>query len=76
MKARPINKKVEIRRTKTCGLSNSCNCGGAVYGLGFLGALIYYLSIATTFLMGVVGILKSIVWPAYLVYGLLKFLGM
>ena len=49
----------------------SCN---SVYGLGFIGALIYFISSATTFWMGVLGVLKAIVWPAYLVYELLKFL--
>jgi hypothetical protein len=48
----------------------------AVYGLGFVGAAIYYISTATGFWMGVLGFLKAIVWPAFLVYGLLKFLGM
>jgi hypothetical protein len=51
-------------------------CGGAVYGFGFIGALVYYISNATSFWMGVLGILKAIVWPAFLVHGLLKFLGM
>ena len=46
----------------------------AIYGLGFIGAAIYYISIATSFLMGVLGFLKALVWPAFLVYGLLKFL--
>ena len=46
------------------------------YGLGFIGAVIYYVSTATTFWMGVLGILKAIVWPAFLVYELLKFLQM
>ncbi len=50
--------------------------GGAVYGLGFIGALVYYISTATSFWMGVLGVLKAIVWPAFLVYGLLKSLGM
>jgi hypothetical protein len=54
---------------------SSHGCGGAGYGLGFLGAAIYYLSTATSFWMGVLGILKAIVWPAFLVHGLLKFLG-
>ena len=45
-----------------------------VYGLGFVGAVIYYVSHATTFWMGVLGVLKSIVWPAFLVYEALKFL--
>ena len=52
------------------------SCGGAIYGLGFIGAAVYYISIATSFWMGVLGFLKALVWPAFLVYGLLKFLGM
>ena len=44
----------------------------AVYGLGFLGALVYYISTAADFWMGVLGVLKAIVWPAFLVYELLK----
>ena len=47
-----------------------------VYGLGLIGAWIYYLSHATTFWIGVLGILKGIVWPAMLVYELLKYLNM
>lgn len=50
--------------------------GGAFYGLGFIGALVYYLTTATSLLGGVIGFLKALVWPAFLVYGLLKFLGM
>jgi hypothetical protein len=54
-----------------------CHHGGnAVYGLGFIGAAIYYLSTATGFWMGVLGILKAIVWPVFLVFQLLKNLGM
>ena len=49
---------------------------GAVYGFGLIGAWVYYLSHATTFWMGVLGILKGIVWPAMLVYEVLKTLGM
>ena len=40
----------------------------AVYALGLIGAAIYYLMQATTFWMGVVGFLKAVVWPAFLVY--------
>lgn len=50
-------------------------CGGALYGLGLIGALVHYISTATSFWMGVLGVLKAIVWPAFLVYELLKFLG-
>jgi len=49
---------------------------GAVYGLGFIGAAIYFISQATTFWLGVLGFLKAIVWPAFMVYELLKYLGL
>jgi len=47
---------------------------GAVYGLGFIGAVIFYLQQAGTLWEGVVGILKALVWPALLVYRLLQIL--
>ncbi len=59
-----------------CGSHGRGTCGGAFYGLGFIGAAVYYISSASTFWMGVLGLLKAIVWPAFLVYELLKFLGM
>ncbi|MEX0771343.1 MAG: hypothetical protein WD035_11445 [Balneolaceae bacterium] len=40
----------------------------ATYVLGFIGAAIYYISSATSFWMGVLGFLKSMVWPVFLVY--------
>jgi hypothetical protein len=49
---------------------------GAVYGLGLIGAAIYFISHATGFWMGVLGFLKAIVWPAFIVYEALKHLGM
>ena len=55
---------------------SQCNAqSGAVYGLGFIGAAIYYISVATSFWMGAIGILKAIVWPAFLVYDLLMNFG-
>ena len=47
----------------------------AVYGLGLIGAAIYYISIATSFWIGVLGFLKALVWPAFLVYEALKSIG-
>lgn len=49
---------------------------GAVYCLGFIGAAIYFISHACTFWMGVLGFLKAIVWPAFIVYEAFKHLGM
>lgn len=49
--------------------------GEAVYGLGFVGAAIYYISTATGFWVGVLGFLKAIIWPVFFVYHALKFFG-
>lgn len=46
--------------------------GNAVYGLGLIGALVYYMQEADGFWDVVLGILKTLVWPAFLVYELLK----
>ena len=48
--------------------------GGAVYGLGFIGAAVYFINHAASFWLGVLGFLKALVWPAILVYEALKFL--
>jgi hypothetical protein len=59
---------------------NKCKCkrgggvGGGVYGLGFVGALVYFIQNATTFWVGVLGFFKAVFWPAVLVYKLLAFL--
>lgn len=46
--------------------------GGLVYFLGFIGALVFYIQEADGFWQGVLGILKALVWPAFLVYEVLK----
>ena len=50
--------------------------GGAIYGLGMIGAWVYFIGHATTFWLGLLGFLKGIVWPALLVYAALQSLGM
>jgi hypothetical protein len=47
----------------------------AVYGLGLIGAAIYFISTATSFWIGVLGFLKAIFWPVFLVYEAFKHLG-
>ena len=47
---------------------------GAVYGLGFVGAAIYFLSHASGFLDGLLGLLKAVVWPAFFVFKIFEFL--
>lgn len=53
-----------------------CGTSSAVYGLGLIGAAIYYIQNAESFWIGALGILKAIIWPAFVVYKLLEFLGM
>jgi len=72
-----MKKKVKNKKDwkGVCGCGSS-KCGGCVYFLGFIGAVVYYISTAGSFGAGVVGVLKAIVWPAFLVFEILKFLGM
>lgn len=44
------------------------------YGLGLIGAAVYYIGHAATLGVGVIGFLKAIVWPAFLVYDVLRFI--
>ena len=46
------------------------------YGLGMIGAAVYYIQHAVSFGDGVLGILKALIWPALLVYNLLEHLKM
>ncbi|MEO9475678.1 MAG: hypothetical protein ABJG41_09085 [Cyclobacteriaceae bacterium] len=51
---------------KNCGSnSSSPSC---IYIMGLIGAAVYYISVASGFWMGVLGFLKALVWPAFLVY--------
>ena len=67
-------KKKEMKKEEVscCSTSMKSSCGGCVYGLGVIGAAVYYISTASGFWMGVLGVLKSLVWPAFLVFELLK----
>jgi len=62
-------KKIDFK----CKMKECCDSPSGVYCLGFLGALIYNLINATGFWNGVLGILKAVVWPVFVV---MKILGM
>jgi hypothetical protein len=47
----------------------------AVYGLGMIGAAIYYIATATGFWDGLLGVLQAIVWPVFFVYEALQHFG-
>jgi hypothetical protein len=60
------------KKEKDCKCwKGSCRDSGCFYGLGFLGAVIYYIQTATGFWAGVLGVLKAIVWPVFVVHKLL-----
>jgi hypothetical protein len=46
----------------------------SVYGLGMIGAWVYYIGRASSPRLRVLGFFKGLVWPAMLVYEILKFL--
>lgn len=49
---------------------------GGIYGLAFIGALVYYIQHAVTFGAGVLGFFKALIWPALLIYKIFEFLKM
>jgi hypothetical protein len=69
---RLIIKKGEIMNEK---MQQCTPASSAVYGLGLIGAAIYFISTATGFWMGVLGFLKAVVWPVFLVLAAFKSLG-
>jgi len=52
--------------------NNACAPSSAVYGLGFVGALVYYLQHAANFQEGLMGLFKALLWPALLIYKLVE----
>jgi hypothetical protein len=60
--------ETEIRNQDCCKENHyRSSAGDAVYGLGLIGAAIFFIGQATTFWMVVLGVLKAIVWPVFLV---------
>ena len=65
----PVTKKVESKKESCpCHCHHGSHGSDAVYGLGFIGALIYYLPHAASFSIGLLDFLKSLVWPAMLIF--------
>jgi len=74
-KCRPDMERCKAELARCRPVADSCK-GGGIYCLGFIGSAVYYISTATGFWDGVLGVLKALVWPAFLVFHLFKFLGM
>ncbi len=83
-----IEKKIKDKIEEKCDCSCDCNSeethkhyhhkchasNGCIYGLGFIGSAIFFISQAGTFWQGVLGFLKALVWPAMMTYELFKYL--
>ena len=74
-KTKPIQEVNQMKKKERKNFNNMCN-GGGIYCMGFIGAAIYYVSTTTGFWNGVLGVLKAMVWPAFLVYEVLKYINM
>ncbi|MFA5103684.1 MAG: hypothetical protein WC527_00665 [Candidatus Margulisiibacteriota bacterium] len=70
-----MNRDTMFSKLKKKGGAEMKECGG-IYGLALIGALVYYIQHATSFLNGCLGVLKAIVWPAMLMYKVLSMLNM
>lgn len=73
VKAKKIDVAEKLKESKC-----ACRKGGmgGAYFLGFISAAVYFISNSVGFWAGVVGFLKAIVCPGFVVYGLLKFSGL
>lgn len=58
-------------KRRFCDDTGSAGGGDAVYGLGLIGAGVYYWQIADGVWPHVVAILKALVWPVFAIYELL-----
>ena len=64
----------KICNKKCCGRNRSTMSGDAVYFFGLVGSAVYYVQHSDTFMMGLIGILKAIIWPAMMIYKTLELL--
>ena len=69
--------------TEIGGLMSDCGpkrrremkCNNAVYGMGMIGAWVYFIGSAPTFWDGVTGFFKGLFWPGFFVFEALKYFG-
>jgi hypothetical protein len=54
----------------------AAGASGGLYGLGLVGAAVYFIGHAASFGAGILGFLKALVWPAFVVWKLMEHLGM
>jgi len=70
--AAQLSEAVDCCKKTKCGAPK----GSCIYFMGLIGAAIYFIGNAVGFRAGVLAFLKAVVWPVFLVKGLLAYLGM
>lgn len=66
------NESGPLTHEKNSKRNQGNNVSGGIYGMAFIGAVFYFISHAATFWMGVLGVVKALIWPAYLIYKILE----
>lgn len=59
-------------KSKHKKVNSTHGTSGALYFVGFIGSMVYWMQAAVGFGAVCTGFLKSLVWPAYIVYKLLE----
>jgi hypothetical protein len=66
----------DCRDRRGMGKHGGSGIAGGVFFVAFIGAAVYFIQQATSFGTGVLGFLKAIIWPYFLIYHLLEFLNL
>jgi hypothetical protein len=57
-----------MEATMSSGNAGAAAGGGAIYGLGVLGAWVFFWQQAETFWQYVFALVQGVLWPAFMVY--------
>ncbi len=68
------NEKGCCQDYKKCHCGNNNCASNAIYGLGLIGSLVYFLQNSHNFGAILLGIGKAIIWPAILIFKFLSLL--
>jgi hypothetical protein len=60
-----VERKVDAMSSSNAGAAAG---GGAIYGLGIFGALVYFWQQADSFGEYVFAVIQGLLWPAFMVY--------
>jgi hypothetical protein len=67
------NSNKQDQQNGKTNVKTAASASAPIYGLGLIGALVYFIQYADSFWMGVLGVFKAMFWPAILVYEMLKY---